>query len=97
MTNNEIREFIDCITYQDCKVKLNGEIYWCMGISWSKESNKYNVSVYEENPHTHEFIRELFSYSSSSKDECIRRFLNENYWDGKSFYEIANELEWIDL
>lgn len=50
-----------------------------------------------DTPKTDDFTRMMLSYSSNSKEDCMKHFLEDKYWDGKSFYEVAPDMEWIDL
>ena len=95
MTSQETTNFIDCVSFEDCTVSLYGHIYWCLGLTWN--GAVYCIQVYEDNPVTHEFVRELITYKSPSKDDCMKHFIEDKYWDGKSFYEVATDMEWIDL
>ncbi len=96
MTDKEIREFIECMTWEDCTVRLYGKVYMCLGLT-THEDNKIYIQVYEENSHIHEWVRDLLSYGSDSADDCMKHFLEDKYWDGKSFFEVAPDMEWIDL
>lgn len=96
MTAEETRNFIDCVTWEDCTVRLYDRVYWCLGLARYPKDNKIYTQVYEENQTTHEFVRDLLSYASDSKDDCMKHFLEDKYWDGKSFYEVAPDMEWID-
>lgn len=97
MTSEEMRNLIDCVTHEDCTVQPNGGIYWCLGMTYDPDKDEYCIEVYEEKSDTHEFIRNLLRYQSKSKDECMKHFLEDKYWDGKSFYEIAPDMNWVDL
>lgn len=97
MTTEEISNFIDSVSWEDCTIKLYDKIYWCLGPARSPKDNKIHISVFEENPITHEGVRDLLSYCSDSKDDCMKHFLEDRYWDGKSFYEVAPDMIWIDL
>lgn len=97
MTNAEIDDFIDCMTWEDCTVRLYGKTYWCLGLARYPGDGKVRIQVFEANPVTHEGIRDLLSYASDSRNDCMEHFLNDRYWDGKSFHEVAPDMEWIDL
>ncbi len=96
MTTNEITDFIDSMTWEDSTVRLYGKVYWCLGLGLYPDG-KYHIQVFEGDPVTYEGIRDLLRYSSDSKDDCMKHFLEDKYWDGKSFYEVAPDMEWIDL
>ena len=96
MTTNEINRFIDSMTWEDSTVRLYGRTYWCLGLA-RYQDGKIWIQVFEGNPTTCELVRDLLSYSSDSRDDCMKHFLEDKYWDGKSFYEVASDMEWIDL
>ena len=97
MTADETNRLIDCVTYEDCTLRLKDSIYWCLGLTYNPKENMFCIQVYEENAKTHNFTRMMLSYGSDSKDDCMKHFLEDKYWDGKSFYEVAPDMEWIDL
>ena len=97
MTSQETAAFIDSMTWEECTVRLYGKLYWCLGITRYPSDNKLRIQVFEANPITYEGIRDMLSYASDSKDDCMKHFLEDKYWDGKSFYEVAPDMEWIDL
>lgn len=97
MTLEETKSFIDCITHEDCTIRLHGHIFWCNGLA-KYDDGKFNILVYElDKNDIHKWVRDILDYSSASPDECMKHFLEDKYWDGKSFCEVANEMEWIDL
>ena len=97
MTTEEISAFLDCVTHEDCTVKWRNGIYWCLGLTYSPEEKEYCLEVYKDDAVTHEFVCEILSYTSPSQKECIKHLTEDKIWDGKSFYEIAHEMEWVDL
>lgn len=98
MTTRETNEFIDAVSRNDLTVRLHDKIYWCLGpAQYAGLGNKVCVSVFEADPVTHVNVRSMMSYESDSVDDCMKMFLEGRYWDGKTFYEVAPEMEWIDL
>ena len=97
MTNQEISDFINSMTFEDCTVLLYGRLYWCLGLCSDIKNNRHTMMVYEEDSVNDKWIRTLFDYASTSRDDCMKHFLYDKYWDGKSFYEVAHDMEWIDL
>ncbi len=96
MTTEEANSFIDSMTWEDSTVRLNGRIYWCLGLTRYPDG-KTHIQVFEADPVTYEAWRYLLSYSSNSRDDCMKHFIEDRYWDGKSFWEVAPDMEWIDL
>ncbi len=97
MTAEEINLFVDSMTYEDNTVRLYGKIYWCVGLSWNEDKKKHYIIVMEADPITYDSVRNLLTYESPSRNDCMKHFLEDKYWDGKSFYEVAKDMEWIDL
>ena len=97
MTTEEINNFVESMTFEDSTVRLFNKTYWCLGLSWNEEKKKHYISVMEADPNTYEGLCDLFFYESESRDDCMKHFLEDKYWEGKSFYEVANDMEWIDL
>ena len=96
MTMDETNRFIDSMTREDSTVRLYGRLYWCLGLARYPDG-KIRIQVFEADPVTHEAVRDLLSYDSDSRDDCMKHLLEDKYWDGKSFWEVAPDMEWIDL
>lgn len=97
MTTEETNRFVDCVTYEDCTVCLHGHIYWCNGLARYPDG-KIHILVYElDKDDIYKWVRDILDYASDSRDDCMKHFLEDKYWDGKSFYEVAHDMEWIDL
>ena len=96
MTTEEASRFIDSMTWEDSTVRLYGRVYWCLGLARHPDG-KIHIQVFEANPATYEAGRDLLSYYSDSRDDCMKHFIEDKYWDGKSFWEVAPDMEWIDL
>lgn len=97
MTAEETRALIDCLTHEDCTIRLWGAMYWCLGLTHDERTELWAMGVYECEGEAPVFKRQLFACSVPRKEDCMRHFLSERYWDGKSFYEVASEMEWVDL
>ncbi|MGN0885637.1 MAG: hypothetical protein ACI4RT_01440 [Candidatus Spyradenecus sp.] len=97
MTAEETRALIDCLTHEDCTIRLWGAVYWCLGLTHDERTGLWAMGVYECEGDTPVFKRQLFSYSAPCKEACMRHFLEDRYWEGRSFYEVAAEMSWVDL
>lgn len=96
MTTQEISDFIDSMTWEDSTVMLYGKLYWCLGLARYPD-NRIRIQVYDEDAKTFEWVRYLLNYASDSREDCMKHFLEDPYWDGKTFYEVAPDMEWIDF
>lgn len=97
MTAQETKEFIDCVTHEDCTVRWRDGVYWCNGVTHDPKTGECAIAVWQLDPTNYEDIRDLLDFTGRSTDECMKRFLEDKYWDGRTFYEVAPEMEWIDL
>lgn len=97
MTTEEISRFVEFMTYTHCSVRLYDKLYWCLSVCMYHENGLLTIRVMEADPVTHEGGRDVLLFRSFSADECMNHFLEDKYWDGKSFYEVAPDVEWIDL
>ena len=97
MTQAEIKSFVDCMTYEDCNLKWKDKTYWCLGVTHAPVTGTCAIGVWECDPDTLEFKEELFSFTGRTTEECMMHFLEDTYWDGKAFCDVATEMEWIDL
>ena len=97
MTALETKEVVDSVTHEDCTVRLRGRVYWCCGLTSDLETSEFSLYVYECDAHTHAWLRDVFCRTDSTREACMRHFLEDRCWDGKSFYEVAPDMEWIDL
>ncbi len=97
MIDGDVNEFVDCIAFEDCKVRYKGYRYWFDGICYDDKTKEYStyITKYEDKV-DFVFVEDIFVYSSSSKDDVMFHLLNDKIFDGKSFYEVEAEMQWID-
>ena len=50
----------------------------------------------EIDPSSCKGIRDMLLYSSIDYDDCMKHFIEDKYWYGRSFWEVAHDMEWID-
>lgn len=97
MTTQEAIDFIDCVSHDDCYIRFKGKVYLCDGPARYGHDAMFHVFVMEIKPDTGEGMRDMLSYASDSRDDCMKHFIEDKCWDGKSFWEVAPDMEWIDL
>ncbi len=95
MVSDDIRVFIDELAYQDHYVVYCGQKLFFNGCQCETDDNgkvkSSHIEVY--NLDTKEVI---FSYAGKNQSECIDAMLDNFSIGGKSFYEAALDMEWID-
>ena len=97
MTAEETQAFVDCVAHNDVPIRFAGKLYWCLGPTDLEGEAGFRVRVYEADSETYEATRCLLNYVGPSVEACMRHFLEDRYWEGRSFYEVAAEMSWVDL
>lgn len=96
MINTDMNQFMDCLSYGgEIDILYKGSKYLIEG--YCTEDKIYHLFVYkyEENGKTEdEMIYEI--ESTNSVKECADQFLEAKIWDGKCFWEVEKEMEWVD-
>ena len=95
MTHDETRQFLDCLTYENCHIEFKGNTYWCLGVTHDQAKNECRIGIYRYNDYDGAYLGNEWHFTGHSTDECMNAFLELKYWDGKSFYEAASEMKWI--
>ncbi len=96
MENGNVKEFVDNLIMQDEIVKYNGKMYYFYGIRYNENLNKYVASIDRFGENIFQFEAEFFNYESESFSDCLDHLLDDKYWNGKSFWEVESEMEWVD-
>lgn len=98
MKHDETKEFIDQVAYGEARVKHRGVSYFCNGVSTEPSTGICHIEIFPDDPTMDEqaWRSRWWHYKGKSRDDCMKAFLDVKYWDGKSFYDAAPEMEWID-
>lgn len=95
MIDGNASEFIDKLHYEDHYVLYNGNKYFFNGCQSKKHSDGRVVSVRLE---VYDISNEktLFSTTKPSAEECVEAFEEAPIWNGKSFWDIESQMQWVD-
>ncbi len=95
MINGNASEFIEELTYQDHYAYYQGKKYFFNGCQCQcdAEGNIVNVTLEVYNLTTNIAI---FSTTQNSIAECIAAFEEAKIFDGKTFWEVEKDIEWVD-
>ena len=95
MINGNATDFIDKLSYEDHYVLFNNVKYFLNGCQVSKNIEGEITSVRLE---VYDLTKGLtvFSVTKSSVSECLAAFQEAKIWSGKAFWEIEQEIEWVD-
>lgn len=77
MTAEETRALIDCLTHEDCTIRLWGAMYWCLGLTHDERTELWAMGVYECEGEAPVFKRQLFACPVPRKEDCMRHFLSD--------------------
>ena len=94
MEGGQVNDFIDAFSYQSVAVIFKGEKYFSDGIT-SCSVGKYSFFVIKVNERG-ECLEDVYDFEGTSIPECIVAFENAPIWDGKTFWQAEQEMEWVD-
>ncbi len=92
MVNGDVNEFVDHIQYGDELVFIYHNIkYFLQG--WTENGISVMVlDIWEGKP----IEGYVWETSAKKMSICAERFLSARIFEGKSFWEIEGEIEWVD-
>ena len=91
MINGNTDEFVDKLWGgEELVFTYNGKKYFSQG--YVKDNGKYYFEVQLWEPQS----AVLWSVSGLSNQESLESFLNEPLFDGKKFWDIEKEIEWVE-
>ena len=64
---------------------------WFQG--YMPDDNSVHMEVTQYEPPSD---REVWSYDAATIDECWQAFIKASLFNGKSFWEIEQDIEWVD-
>ena len=99
MKNGNTREFIESIDHQDARVEYRGRHYFVNGCCNERDENGKEcwarLEMYEMDADNRNATGVVCSIVGTTTSEVIERFLAIPLIDGKTFWELENELEWV--
>ena len=99
MTNQEMTEFREMLYYGMDNVIFNiaGTVFQ-INSGW--ENDVHSISVYriikKSSAEESDVYEEIFDFNDSHAEENIERFFDAPLFDGKTFWEVEQEIEWVD-
>ena len=94
INGDDPKDFIDGLYYGDERwFVFRGTKYFIQGISTKEGDNKrLQVWAWEED-HRAEHLVEFYAKDGKYP---VKEFENAKIFDGKSFWEVENEIQWMD-
>ena len=98
MENANVSEFIETITYSEAYVLFQGKVYFFDGPSVLHGEICCRFQVYWFERLEGERIRAHLVYEVAAQNpvSCINAFLKAKIWTGKSFFDVEQEMRWIN-
>ncbi|MBO5045965.1 MAG: hypothetical protein J6C93_03745 [Clostridia bacterium] len=94
MEGGRVNDFIDAFSYQSVGLVFRGEKYFSDGII-TNSNGKFSFFIIKVNDND-EFLEDIFEFEGDTITDCINALVNAPIWDGKTFYEVENEMKWVD-
>ena len=96
MEAGNLKEFIDNLTVQDETVCYRGFLYHFYGVRFEPQRQVYYAMIDKFQDDMYHFIEAFYYHEEKTLGECLARLLEDQIWDGRSFYEAEREMTWVD-
>ena len=92
MINGKVEDFLEGIyNLQEIIHIYNGKKYFLQGYGgWKGEPYTLELQLWEPEQ------KNLWKYVDKDPILCRNKFLKEPLYDGKTFWEVESEIEWVD-
>lgn len=91
MKNGNVTEFVDHIHWGDKLIFLyRGQKFFLQGLP---ADHKFNLYLDRWEPPADDYI---WVGEGDDKEYPVSKFLNAKIWDGKSFWDVQDQMEWVD-
>lgn len=92
MIGGNPNEFLDSIyNCSDTIYIYEGKKYWSHG--WMLDEDTVHMEVFQYNPSSEDIIWE---YNGKNLEEALEEYVEARIFDGKTFWEVEHEIEWVD-
>ena len=96
MEAGNVKEFVDNLTIQDEMVRYDNHLYYFYAVRYNEDKGKYYISVDQFGNTIYDFQKQICYYEASNISDCIEYLLSEKIWNGKSFWEVEQDMIWVD-
>lgn len=109
MKNGNLSQFLDTRWYMGTAIFYHEYVYWCEGVT-SFETDKTTFGVERWKAHCdgelyNQLVKasgdlvdyeKVFEITGTDMDEIKRQFLTASIFESKSFWDVENDLIWVD-
>ncbi len=91
MINGDINEFMDkLLGGEELIYTYNGNKYFSQGYNEDNGEYVFELQLWEPE------VKLLWQVSGKDKQNSLSAFLKEPLFEGKTFWEVEKEIEWVD-
>ena len=92
MINGNPQEFVDTLHLgEEVLFEYRHSRFFAEGYNLSKNEAVFRVDRWAPEP-----LETVYECHDTSVSKCVERFLEETFFEGRSFWEVEKEIEWCD-
>lgn len=95
MKGGKVTDFVDHTTYEECAVRYHGTKYFFRGLIYEEQKKAYSYDIEIWDDHGCH-VKTVFDKTAYSAVQCMEMAQREPIFDGKSFWEAEQEMEWVE-
>lgn len=95
MIDGNASDFIDKITFQEEAVIYKGKKYFFHGLIYDPISKNYSFEIHLWDS-LNNYVETVYECIAETQNECMQKVLTEPIIDGKCFWDIEQEMTWIE-
>ncbi len=95
MKGGNVNDFLDHVTYEEVAVRYKGKKYFFYGLLRNPDTGMYEMKIdlWDDKDW---YVTTVYRATAPTADECMNRFYNDPIIDGRCFWDIETEMEWIE-
>ena len=95
MIGGNVNDFLDHVTYEEAAVRYKGEKYFFYGLLKNPDTGmfEFTIDLWDDRGW---YVKTVYQAVAQTDSECMERFLTDPIFDGKRFWNIEKEMEWLD-
>ncbi|MBQ7251901.1 MAG: hypothetical protein IJS32_04790 [Kiritimatiellae bacterium] len=98
MKKGDTRDFLETIASQDAWLRIGERGFFVNGCCTFKDKEGVEharLEIYEMGPDLQTWVQDVCSITKPTVQEAMEEFLRIPLIDGKTFWELEPELEWV--
>ena len=95
MIDGNANQFIESLFFEDAYILYDGKKYFINGCSCNFDDNHEIINVKLEVYNIDEGCT-VFSVIKPTQTECVTAFEDAPIFNGKTFWDVEQEIQWVD-